>query len=101
MNIEALWLVLGGAGGLASIFVFGRKAFVKWSQENVQIQSADAVASILAMLREQLEEFKTENNQLRQEICELREEIRKLRERSSHFRETDKSSPISNSFDGY
>lgn len=70
---------LGGGGILAAIFVFGRKAFVKWAQENVQINAAEAASAVVGIMRQQLDEFKKENAELRKEIAELREEIRKLR----------------------
>ena len=84
---------LGGGGLLSLLFVFGRRAFVKWAQESVQVNSAEAASAIVVMLRQQLEEFRKEtaelrkenaefrkeNAELRTEIAELREEIRKLR----------------------
>lgn len=71
--------ILGTGGGLALLFALGRRAFVKWAQENVQVNAAEAASAVVTIMREQLEEFKKENAELRKEIAELREEIRKLR----------------------
>ena len=70
---------LGGGGLLSLLFVFGRRAFVKWAQESVQVNSAEAASAIVVMLRQQLEEFKKENTELRVEIGELRKENQEFR----------------------